>query len=61
MVRHDNVHRTEWPLGIITATFPDEKGVIRAAEVEECGQWTLLPVTFLVPLELDCHRDDDVI
>ena len=37
MVRHDNVHRIEWPLGVITATFPDEKGVIRAAEVEECG------------------------
>ena len=61
MVRHDNVHRIEWPLGVKTATFPDEKGVIRTAEVEGCGQRTLRPVTFLVPLELDCHRDDDVI
>ena len=61
MVRHDNVHRIEWPLGVITATFPDKKGVIRTAEVEECGRRTLRPVTFLVPLELDCHREDDVI
>ena len=61
MVRHDNVHRIEWPLGVITATFRDEKGVIRTAEVEECGRRTLRPVTFLVSLELDCHRDDDVI
>ena len=61
MVRHDNVHRIEWPLGVITVTFPNEKGVIRTAEVEECGRQTLRPVTFLVPLELDCHRDDDVI
>ena len=37
MARHDNVHRIEWPLGVITETFPDEKGVIRTAEVEECG------------------------
>ena len=61
MVRHDNVHRIEWPLGVITATFPDEKGVIWNAEVEECGRRTLRPVTFLVALELDCHHDDDVI
>ena len=61
MVRHDNVHRIEWPLGVITATFPDEKGVIRTAEVEECGRRTLRPVTFLVPLELDCrHENDDI-
>ena len=61
MVRHDNVHRVEWPLGVITATYPDEKGVIGTAEVEECGRRTLRPVTFLVPLELDCHHDDDII
>ena len=60
-VRHDNVHHIEWPLGVITATYPDEKGVIRTAEVEECGQRTLRPVTFLVPLELDCHHNDDEI
>ena len=35
MVRHDNLHRIEWPLGVITAIYPDEKGVIRTAEVEE--------------------------
>ena len=61
MVRHDNVHRIEWPLGVITATYPDEKGVIRTAEVEECGRRTFRPVTFLVQLELDCHHDDDAI
>ena len=49
------------PLGVTTATFPDEEGVIRTVEVEECGQRTLQPVTFLVPLELDCHQDDDII
>ena len=59
MVRHDNVHRIEWPLGVITATYPDEKGVIRTAEMEECGRRSLRPVSYLVPLELDCHHDDD--
>ena len=29
--------------------------------MEECERRTLRSVTFLVPLELDCHRDDDVI
>ena len=41
MVRHDNVHRIEWPLGVITALYPDERGVIRTAEVEKCGKWSL--------------------
>ena len=35
--------------------FP--RGVIRTAEVEECGRWSLRPVSFLVPLELDCHHE----
>ena len=61
MIKHDNVHRIEWPLGVITAIYPDEKGVIRTAEVEECGRRSLRPVSFLVPLELDCHREDDEI
>ena len=59
MVHHDNVHRIEWPLGVITAIYPDEKGVIRTAEVEECERRSLRPVSYLVPLELDCHHDDD--
>ena len=59
MVRHDNVHRIEWPLGVITAIYPDEKGVIRTAEVEECGRWSPRPVLYVVPLELYCHREDD--
>ena len=58
MVRHDNVHCIEWPLGVITAIYPDAKGVIRTAEVEECGRRSLRPVLYLVPLELDCHHDD---
>ena len=61
MVRHDNVHRIEWPLGVITAIYPDERGVIRTAEVEECGKRSLRPVSYLVPLELDCRHDDDAL
>ena len=59
MIKHDNVHHIEWPSGVITAIYPDEKGVIRAAEVEECGRRSLRPVSYLVPLELDCHHEDD--
>ena len=59
MVKHDNIHRIEWPLGVITAVYPDERGIVCTAEVEECGQWSLCPVSFLVPLELDCHRNND--
>ena len=57
IVKHDNIHRIEWPLGVITAVYPDEKSVIRTAEVEECGRRSLRPVLFLVPLELDCHHE----
>ena len=61
MVRHENVHRIEWPLGVITAVYPDASGVIRTAEVEECGKRSLRPISYLVPLELDCRHDDDAI
>ena len=61
MVKHDNIHRIEWPLGVITAVYPDERGVIRTAEVEESRRRSIRSVTFLVPLELDYHREDDVI
>ena len=61
MVKHGNIHHIKWPLGVITAIYLDEKGVIRTAEVEECGRRSLRPVSFLVPLELDCHREDDEI
>ena len=61
MVRHDNVHRIKWPLGVITAIYPDERGVIRTAEVEECGKRSLQPVSYLVPLELVCRHDDDAL
>ena len=61
MVRHDNVHRIEWPLGVITTIYPDERGVIRTAEVEECGKRSLRPVSYQVPLELDCCHDDDAL
>ena len=59
MVRHENVHRIEWPLGVITAVYPDARGIIRTAEVEECGKRSRRPISYLVPLELDCHHDDD--
>ena len=26
MVKHDNIHHIEWPLGVITAVYPDERG-----------------------------------
>ena len=58
MVRHDNVHRIEWPLGVITAIYPYKREVIRTAEVEVCGRRSLRPVSYLVPLELDCHHDE---
>ena len=61
MVRHENVHRIEWPLGVITAVYPDASGVIRTAEVEECGKRSHRPISYLVPLELDCRHDDDEI
>ena len=61
MVKQDNLHCIKWPLGVITAVYPDERGVIRTAEVEECGRQSIRSVTFLVPLELDCHQEDDVI
>ena len=41
--------------------YPDASGVIRTAEVEECGKRSLRPISYLVPLELDCRHDDDEI
>ena len=60
-VKHDNLHRIEWPLGVITTVYPDETGVLKTAEVEECGRRSVHSATFLVPLELDCHWEEDVI
>ena len=59
MVRHDNMHWYEWPLGKVVRGFPDPQGVIRTAEVEEGGRVPLRSVTFLVPLELDCYDDEE--
>ena len=59
MVRHENVHRIEWPLGVITVVYPDARGIIRTAEVEECGKRSRRPISYLVPQELDCRHDDD--
>ena len=61
MVCHDNVHRIEWPLGVIAVVYPDARGVIRTAEVEECGKRSLRPMSYLAPLELDCRHDDDAL
>ena len=59
MVSHDNMHRYEWLLGKVVRVFPDPQGVIRTAEVEEGGRVSLHSVSFLVPLELDCHDDNE--
>ena len=59
MIRHENLHRHEWPLGKVTRIFPDPSGIVRTAEVEERGQCSLRPVTFLVPLKLDCCDKED--
>ena len=59
MVRHDNMHRYEWPLGKVVRVFPDPLGVIRTAEVEEGGRSSIRSVTFLVPLELDCYDNEE--
>ena len=54
MVKHENMHRYEWPLGKVLRVFPDPQGIIRTVEVEEGGKLSLRSVTFLVPLELNC-------
>ena len=41
--------------------YPDARGIIRTAEVEECGKRSHRPISYLVPLELDCRHDDDEI
>jgi hypothetical protein len=33
MVQDDTVPRGQWPLGLITATFPDDKGLVRIVDV----------------------------
>ena len=38
MVKHDNIHCIEWPLGVITAVYPDERGFIRSAGVSQSAQ-----------------------
>ena len=58
-VRHDNMHRYEWPLGRVVRVFPNPLGVIRTAEVEEGGQSSIRSVTFLVPLELDYYDEEE--
>ena len=59
MIRHENLHRYEWPLGKVTRIFPDLSGIFRTAEVEEGGRCSLRPVTFLVPLKLDCYDEEE--
>ena len=60
MVRRDDKHRIEWPLGKITRVFPDTDGVVRTVEVEEGGQRSTLSEAYIVPLELDCEEADAV-
>ena len=58
MVKHENLHRYEWPLGKVLRVFPDPQGIIRTVEVEEGGKVSLSSVTFLVPLKLDCNDEE---
>ena len=58
MVKHENLHRYDWPLGKVLRVFPDPQGIIRTVEVEDGGKMSLRSVTFLVPLELDCNDEE---
>ena len=58
MVKHENLHRYEWPLGKVLRVFPDPQGIIRTVEVKEGGKVSLCSVTFLVPLELDYNNEE---
>ena len=58
MVKHENLHRYEWPLGKVLRVFPDPQGIIQTVEVEEGGKVSLRSVTFLVPLKLDCDDEE---
>ena len=58
MVKHENLHRYEWPLGKVLRVFLDPQGIIRTVEVKEGGKVSLRSVTFLVPLELDCNDEE---
>ena len=58
MVKHENLHWYEWPLGKVLRVFPDPQGIIRTVEVEEGGKVSLRSVTFLVPLKLDCNDEE---
>ena len=60
MVRRDDMHCLEWPLGKITRNFPDHDGVVRTVEVEEGGQRSMHSVAFIVPLELDCKEAEAI-
>ena len=72
MVKHENLRRIEWPLGVIKQLYPDPLGVVRTAEVQEGGKRYQRSITHLVPLELDCpttgnecqaqaEEDDDIV
>ena len=60
MVRQDDEHRIEWPLGKITCAFPDADGVVRTVEVTEGGQRSMRFVASIFPLELDCEETGTV-
>ena len=60
MVRRDDKHRIEWPLGKITRVFPDADGVVRTVEVEEGGQRSMCSIAYIVPLKFDCEEADAV-
>ena len=46
-------------MGKITKVFLDEKGIVWTIELEEDGHKLLRPLTYVVPLELDCNDPED--
>ena len=59
MVRRDDMHCLEWPLGKITRVLPDPNGVTHTVEVERAKRSTC-SVTFIVPLELGCEGTEAI-
>ena len=58
MIKHENLHRYEWPLGKVLRVFPDPQGIFWTVEVEEGGKVSFRSVIYLVPLELDCNDEE---
>ena len=60
VIKGDEKNRGKWKLGIITATYPGNDGIIRAVELRTNNGNLQRPVQFLYPLDLslDINRLD---